>query len=145
VPAAPHAVAPAVLHAGRTARAAISFPAAEGSFRDDEIRETLRLVGLGHLEDRLDETDQWEQSLSPHEQQRIGLVRVLLHKPEWVFLDKATSSLDEDMEKRVYALLRERLPRATVVSVAHRPEVADYHTRRWTLVPGVSGVSLQTA
>lgn len=126
-------------------RGVLSFPAAEGSFRDDRIRELLHLVGLDHLEGRLDQREQWETQLSPHEQQRIGFVRVLLHEPDWVFLDKATSALDEDMEKRVYELLAEQLPHATVVSVAHRPEVADYHTRRWTLVPGVGGVALRTA
>ena len=126
-------------------RAIVSFPAAEGSFRDEKIIDLLRLVGLGHLESRLDEADQWEQQLSPHEQQRIGFVRVLLHEPEWVFLDKATSALDEDMEKHFYELLEERLPHATIVSVAHRPEIAAYHTRRWTLVPGADGASLQAA
>jgi len=115
-------------------RAAVSFPAAEGSFADDDIREALGLLGLAHLAPRLDEEGQWEQQLSPHEQQRLALARVLLHEPEWVFLDKATSALDEEMEKRVYRLISERLPEATVISVAHRPEVADYHDKRWDLV-----------
>jgi putative ATP-binding cassette transporter len=126
-------------------RAALSVPAAEGVFLDEEICEMLRLVGLEHLESQLDVRDQWDQKLSPHEQQRVGLVRVFLHEPDWVFLDKATSALDEVMEKQIYALLAERLPRTTVVSVAHRPEVADYHPRRWTFVPGPRGVSLQVA
>jgi putative ATP-binding cassette transporter len=126
-------------------RAALSFPAAEGVFRDEEVRDALRLVGLEHLESKLDEVDQWDQNLSPHEQQRVGLVRVFLHQPDWVFLDKATSALDQDMEQRVYELLAERLPRMTVVSVAHRPEVADYHRRRWTFVRGPDGVALQTS
>jgi putative ATP-binding cassette transporter len=126
-------------------RAALAFPAAENVFPDDEVCEVLRLVGLDHLQSQLDACDQWDQKLSPHEQQRVGLVRVFLHEPDWVFLDKATSALDQDMEKKVYALLEERLPRTTVVSVAHRPEVADYHRRRWTFVPGPGGVSLQTA
>jgi putative ATP-binding cassette transporter len=126
-------------------RAALSFPAHEGAFRDEELCAVLRLVGLDHLESQLDASDHWDQKLSPHEEQRVGLVRVFLHEPDWVFLDKATSALDQDMEKNVYALLAERLPRTTVVSVAHRPEVADYHHRRWTFVPGPGGVSLQTA
>jgi putative ATP-binding cassette transporter len=126
-------------------RAALSFPAAEGTFRDEELREMLHLVGLGHLEHQLEVRDHWDQKLSPHEQQRVGFVRVFLHEPDWVFLDKATSALDEEMEKQVYALLAERLPRTTVVSVAHRPEVAAYHGRRWTFVPQPGGVALQTA
>jgi putative ATP-binding cassette transporter len=127
-------------------RAAVSFPAATGSFPDEQIRETLELLGLGHLSARLDEVEPWEQVLSPHEQQRLALTRAFVHRPDWLFLDKATTALDEDMEKRVYALLEERLPRATIVSVAHRPEIADYHARRWTFVPGRDGhVLLQAA
>jgi putative ATP-binding cassette transporter len=126
-------------------RAVLCFPAAERAFADDEIREVLRLVGLGHLETQLDARDQWDQKLSPHEQQSVSFARIFLHEPDWVFLDKATSALDENIEKDLYALLAQRLPRTTVVSVAHRPEVADYHRRRWTFVPGPKGVTLQTA
>ena len=50
------------------------------------------------------------------------------------------------MERRAYAVLAERLPHATVVSIAHRPGVAQYHTRRWTLVPAGDGhATLQAA
>jgi putative ATP-binding cassette transporter len=119
-------------------RAAVSFPSPEGAFPDERIREALRLLGLAGLEARLDETGQWEQQLSPHEQQRLALARVVLHEPDWLFLDKATSALDEATERRVYELLAVRLPRATVVSAIQRP-VAGYHERLFTLVPGAGG------
>jgi vitamin B12/bleomycin/antimicrobial peptide transport system ATP-binding/permease protein len=128
-------------------RVAVSYPAPEGTFTDDRIRDVLEALGLGRLTTRLDETEpSWAQQLSPNEQQRLGIARVLLNVPDWVFLDKATSALDDDMEKRVYALLAERLPRATVISIVHRPEVAAYHTRRWTIAPTDHGTaSLQAA
>jgi putative ATP-binding cassette transporter len=127
-------------------RAAASYPAPEGTFGDDRIAELLRLLGLERLLPRLDETAPWDQQLSPNEQQRLAMVRVLLNEPEWVFLDKATSALDEDMEKRVYDLLGARLPGVTLVSVAHRPEVAAYHGRCWTITPNAEGTSaLQAA
>lgn len=122
-------------------RAVVSYPAAEHAFGDDRIVEMLRLVGLDHLTGRLDETVPWAQQLSPSEQQCLAMARVLLNAPDWVFLDKATSALDEEMERRVYGLLAERLPRTTVITVAHRPEVAAYHTRRWTLAPTAHGTS----
>jgi putative ATP-binding cassette transporter len=114
-------------------RAAVSFPAPDGTFPDERIGEALRVLGLGHLEARLDGVDAWDQRLSDHEKQRLALVRVLLHEPEWLFLDKATSALDEETERRVYELLAERLPRATVITAAHRPSVERYHTRRWAI------------
>ena len=128
-----------------TLREAASYPAPPGTFPDDDIVQVLRLLGLGRLATRLDDTDTWEQLLSPHEQQQLSLVRVLLQSPDWIFLDKATSALDEDTEQRVYELLIERFPRASIVTVAHRPAVADYHTRRWTLVPVDGVVTLEAA
>lgn len=114
-------------------RAVVSYPAPESAFPDERIREALRSLGLGHLEARLDDLEAWDQQLSGHEQQRLAIARVLLNEPDWLFLDKATSELDDAMEKRVYELLAERLPRTAVISVAHRPAVEAYHAKRWTL------------
>jgi len=129
-----------------TLRAAVSYPAPEGTFPDEKIREVLRLLELTDLAERLDEIDHWEKRLSGGEQQRLAFARVLLHEPTWVFLDDATAALDEETERRAYAVLTEQLPDATVVSIAHRPAVAQYHTRRWTLVPRGDGrAELQAA
>jgi len=124
----------------------VSYPAPPGTFSDELIREVLRLLGLERLSTRLDDTESWDQQLSPHEQQRLASARVLLNEPEWLFLDKVTSSLDEETEKLVYELLAARLPNATVISVAPRPAVVMYHTRSWTVAMNTIGPSsLQTA
>ena len=72
----------------------------------------------------------WAQRLSGGEQQRVALARALLLKPDWLFLDEATASLDPEGEARFYTLLKERLPGTTLVSIAHRPAVAQFHDRR---------------
>jgi putative ATP-binding cassette transporter len=128
-----------------TLRAAASYPAPEGTFSDDSIGGAMRVLGLDRFVVRLGDAGQWDQLLSPHEQQQLALVRVLLHEPEWIFLDKCTSALDEATEKRAYEILAERLPGATVMSIAHRPTVAPYHVRHWTLVSEPERVSLQVA
>lgn len=46
-----------------------------------------------------------QDQLSPGEQQRLSLARVLFHKPSLVILDEATASLSELAEKEVYDLL----------------------------------------
>lgn len=122
-----------------TLREVVSYPAPERTFPDSQIGEVLRAVGLPQLTGLLAETDHWEKRLSDGEQQRLALARVLLHAPDWIFLDDATGALDEDAERRMYELLAERLPHAAVVSIAHRPAVIRYHTRRWTLVPKGDG------
>jgi putative ATP-binding cassette transporter len=128
-----------------TLRAAASYPASEHAFDDAQVREAFGLLGLDNLRDSLDRAAAWDQLLSPHEQQRLALVRVLLHAPDWILLDKSTSALDEDSERQVYALLAERLPAATVLSIAHRAGVERYHARRWCLAPRNGRVALEAA
>ena len=89
-----------------------------------EVGEVLYLAcELGHLADRLDETGNWSMVLSPGEQQRLSFARALLVKPDWLFLDEASSALDEATEAAMYGLLAERLPGLTMVSIAHKPSV----------------------
>lgn len=57
--------------------------------------------------------------LSGGQKQRIILARALYRKPEILFLDEATSHLDEITEAKVAAALREM--KITQVIVAHRP------------------------
>jgi len=115
-------------------RRALSYPAEEGGYSDEEIRSVLETVALGHLGGRLDEVNDWAKVLSPGEQQRVAFARVLLAKPKAVFLDEATSAIDEGQEFALYRALRERLPDCIVVSVSHRPTLDQHHERRLELL-----------
>jgi putative ATP-binding cassette transporter len=128
-----------------TLREVASYPSPGDSFPDDAIREALQQVGLGDLADRLDESANWEQQLSTSEEQRLAFARVLLQKPDWIFLDKATSALDEASAQQLHARLQQLLPNASIVSIADREGVVKDHERSWTLVPGPEGSMLQAA
>jgi putative ATP-binding cassette transporter len=112
-----------------TLRRAVCYPRDTAEFGEAEIHEALEAAGLGHLALRLDQVEAWDRLLSGGEQQRVALARALLLKPRWLFLDEATASLDPEAEARFYELLKERLPRTALVSIAHRPAVARYHQR----------------
>ena len=131
VPAAGHALflpQRAYLPLG-SLRHALCYPRGEDQFGEAEILAVLADCGLAHLAPRLDEEDAWDRRLSGGEQQRVALARALLLKPDWLFLDEATASLDPEAETRFYELLAERLPGTALVSIAHRPSVARFHDR----------------
>ncbi len=114
-----------------TLRHAVSYPADVGSYDDAAVRRGAgAMSGWTAMAERLDEEDNWAQRLSGGEQQRLAVARALLAKPDWLFLDEATASLDPEAEAELYALLQRDLPNTTIVSIAHRPSVAALHERR---------------
>ena len=123
-----------------TLRAAVTYPAPPDAFEAEAVREVLDAVGMAGFADRLDEEDHWTQRLSGGEQQRIAIARALLHRPDWLYLDEATSACDPETEERLYGLLRARLPGTTLVSVGHRPSLAAFHERRLTVRRNGDGI-----
>lgn len=119
-----------------TLRRAVCYPRDVAEFSDDAVRAALADAGLGHLADQLDEDSPWGQRLSGGERQRVALARALLLRPQWLFLDEATASLDPEGEQRFYEVLREKLPGTALVSIAHRPAVAAFHDRRLVVRDG---------
>jgi vitamin B12/bleomycin/antimicrobial peptide transport system ATP-binding/permease protein len=122
-----------------TLREVVSYPMPAGGVDDATLRETLEAVGLPELAGRLDEAGHWALQLSPGEQQRIAFARALVHKPDWLFLDEATSAVDEATEARLYRLVRERLAGTTVFSVGHRGTLRPFHARQLVVQPNGSG------
>jgi putative ATP-binding cassette transporter len=111
-------------------RDVVSYPIPSGGVDDATLREILEVVGLIELGVRLDEPAHWALRLSPGEQQRIAFARALVQKPEWLFLDEATSAVDEATEARLYRLLRERLTETALFSIGHRTTLHAFHARR---------------
>lgn len=112
-----------------TLRRAATYPLDPATVSDDVLAEAMTAAGLAHLLPELSEKRGWSQVLSGGEQQRLAIVRALLAKPDWLFLDEATANLDPEAETAIYALLRTRLPETTVISIAHRESVARLHQR----------------
>jgi putative ATP-binding cassette transporter len=110
-----------------TLRHVITYPNDSTHYHRNDLAALLRDVGLPHLVDRLDRDDNWPQSLSGGELQRVAVARALLAKPSWIFLDEATASLDPESETELYQVLKTHLPDTTLVSIAHRPSVAAFH------------------
>jgi putative ATP-binding cassette transporter len=111
-------------------RRVAAYPLPSGEVPAEVLRKMLDLAGLGYLAERIEDTAPWDQVLSGGEKQRLGFVRLLLHSPSIVVMDEATSALDPSSQEYLMNLVTERVPRVTIVSIAHRPELEVFHQRK---------------
>ncbi len=108
---------------------ALSYPHSNG-YRQEDLEGVLEQCGLAYLAASLQNEEEWSHALSPGEQQRLAFSKILLVKPDFLFLDEATASVDEQSEASLYELLRKYLPNSAVVSVGHRSTLLAWHSDR---------------
>ncbi|HJQ55484.1 MAG TPA: ABC transporter ATP-binding protein/permease [Vineibacter sp.] len=120
-------------------RAAATYPLPPDAIDDAKIRAALQAVGLAPMATQLDEVAHWAQRLSPGEQQRLAVARAILYRPDWLFLDEATSSVDEATEAALHRALRDELPGTTIVSVGHRTSLRALHDRHLNMLRSAAG------
>ncbi|HYW64993.1 MAG TPA: ABC transporter ATP-binding protein/permease, partial [Bradyrhizobium sp.] len=125
-----------------TLRRAVAYPGAADSWSAEEIAAALDKVGLAHLKDKIEEDAPWDQTLSGGEKQRLAFARLFLHNPDIIVLDEATSALDDKSQDKMMELLTKTLPKATIVSVAHRTELEAFHSRKIVLERRKGGAKL---
>ncbi len=108
-----------------TLKEAVCYP---GELVADEIVVNyLDKLGLSHLAESLDKQDNWSSILSLGEQQRIAIIRALLIKPNILFMDEASSALDEQIEQTAYQLIKTELKDSILMSVGHRSSLIKMH------------------
>ncbi len=102
----------------------IAFPlrvrGIKGSDAERRVRESLELVRLGHLAERL------PRQLSGGQQQRVALARALVFEPDVVLLDEPLGALDRKLRTEVQLELKALHQRlgSTFLFVTHDQEEA---------------------
>lgn len=119
------------------------FPAL-WAISDAEILEILERVGLRSLASDSSALDEPGRCLdiSPGEKQRLALARLLLRKPKVAVLDEPCASVEATFELAFFKELAEK--QMTVVTVAHRAELAPLHTHVLRL-DGKGGATLESS
>ena len=103
--------------------------------RNEEIKSLLDLVDMwGHR-------DSYPGTLSGGEKQRVAIARAVVHKPEMLFADEPTASLDSKRSMEVMKLLRtlSRERNITVLMVTHEEETLQYADTIVQMKDGVIG------
>lgn len=95
-------------------------------YTDERMNQVLEQVGLSKWQNRLRENHAWHNVFSGGEQQRIAFARILLNKPELIYLDEATSSLDEQSAYYLLGLLKQALPSSSVIYITHQQALAQF-------------------
>lgn len=125
-----------------TLRRSVAYPRPADSWTPEEIKAALDTVGLGHLNEKLEDEAPWDHTLSGGEKQRLAFARLLLHNPDIIVLDEATSALDEKSQDSIMETLIRELPKVTIISVGHRAELEAFHSRKITLERREGGARL---
>lgn len=110
-------------------REQLVYPRSQNGADDQRISEVMNVVNLAdvlsRVEGDLGRVEDWTNTLSLGEQQRISFARIFLNKPQIAFLDEATSALDERNERLLYGRLHDT--GISYVSVGHRSTLKEFH------------------
>ncbi|MEY3196837.1 MAG: hypothetical protein RLZZ59_203 [Pseudomonadota bacterium] len=100
-----------------TLRACLSYPSTDQS--DDKLIPIMKKTHLEHLIPMLDIEQDYQQTLSVGEQQRVNFARILHHKPKWLMMDEPISSLNKDYIEDLAKLLKNELNATGMLIITH--------------------------
>ncbi|KXS19306.1 hypothetical protein M427DRAFT_473823 [Gonapodya prolifera JEL478] len=93
------------------------------------ILSTLQFASVVDREGGWDAENDWSQTLSGGDKQRIAMARLFYHKPRFAILDECTSAVSLEVERILYTRAVEL--GITLLTVSHRPSLWKYHS--WIL------------
>ena len=111
----------------------ITYPLSDNQYDTEEVYELMRLMGLNDIIGSSFVECDWNKVLSGGQKQKIAFIRAMLQKPDYLFLDESTSSMDEDSEQLSYKMLLKKLPKTTIISVGHRKTINKFHNHMLVL------------
>jgi len=114
-------------------RNTLCYPHEPGHYGDAALHRALECAGLAWLAPRLDETENWGRAMPLRTQQRLGLARVFLQRPDWVFIEEATDAFDPKDEVCTLEMLHHELPDTTLLHISRHDSLFPLHGRRLEL------------
>lgn len=110
----------------------LMFRGVPKNVRELEAKKMLHRVGLGNR------MNHYPGQMSGGQQQRAGIARAFITRPDVVFADEPTGNLDSKTTKEVMEMIRKfaRTFHQTIVLVSHDPEMTQYADRVVTLFDG---------
>jgi putative ATP-binding cassette transporter len=123
------------LHTG-TLRAVLTYPHPDAQYEESTLHWALECVGIGWLQSRLGDSEDWARVLPLRTQQRLDIARLFLQQPQWVFIEEAADAFDAKDESAVLELLQRELPNTTLINISrHKEHPQGFYNRHLTLYP----------
>lgn len=89
------------------------------------VNEVLKLVNLSHR------ADYFPEQLSGGEQQRVGIARAIINKPDFIICDEPTGNLDPNTSKDIMSILKDINDQGTTIIMAtHDKEIVNHMKKR---------------
>ena len=121
-------------------RMVLSYPDDADRHPDAVLERALECAGIAWLAPKLDTQEDWGRELPLRIQQRLGLARVFLHQPAWIFIEEATDALAPKEEVDSLELLHHELPSSTLLVISRRARQNHFFERRLLLQRPRTGV-----
>ena len=97
----------------------------------ERVNEVLELVGLSHR------ADYFPDQLSGGEQQRVGIARAIVNKPDFIICDEPTGNLDPNTSKDIISILENINNQGTTIIMAtHDKEIVNHMQKRVIALSG---------
>ncbi|KAI7844147.1 hypothetical protein COHA_002282 [Chlorella ohadii] len=96
---------------------------------EERLSQCLECVELDYLLIRgrgWDQVQNWSETLSGGEKQRLAMARLLFHAPRYAILDECTSAVSADGEQKLYSECVKA--GITMLSIGHRPALRQFHS-----------------
>ena len=116
-------------------REVLCYPNVPESFSSAALYRALDCAGLTWLAPRLEERDDWDQGLPLRSKQRLGLARLFLQRPLWVFLEEAMDGFDAQTRACMMEMIRQELPNSTLLAIGRNGDEHGFYHHKLELPP----------
>ena len=93
-----------------------------------EFCNILDTLSLGVFKQYINQTQDWNATLSLGEQQKLMFVRLLISQANTFYLDEITASIEPNLAFNLFKILFKHKTNATIINISHQKELAALHT-----------------
>ena len=108
-----------------TLKEVLAYPLPAERFESAAYVHTLGRLGLERLQSLLDTTRRWDRELSQDEQIGLAFARIALQAPNWLLIDDALGSLDDEAHGRIMDVFAHELAHTCVIHIGRATQARD--------------------